>query len=344
MKKRIVLAATLAAVVLAPHAAAGPIADAFERVKESVVVIQTTGVELPPTGGGELVTVGGLGSGVLIDRDGIILTAAHVVQTAETIEVAFANGEVVPGKAYSSEPNADIAVVKLERPPSNPVVAKLGDSDKVKVGEEIFVVGAPLGISYTLTVGHISARRQANSVWGGLSQADLFQTDAAITTGNSGGPMFNLAGEVVGIVSSMISRTGSYEGLGFVVTSNMARRLVLEQRPFWSGLDGFALTGELAQAFNLPQPMGILVQRVTKNSPAERLDLRPGKIRATIEGEPLIIGGDIILAVEGVAVSDEGADDKIRKLIGALSPGATLKLTVLRAGERVELNAVAIEP
>jgi S1-C subfamily serine protease len=344
MRKLVVIAAILAAVASVPHAAAGPISAAFDRVKESVVVIRTTGVDLPPGGSRELVTVGGLGSGVLVDRDGIILTAAHVVQTAETIEVEFADGEVVPGKVYSSEPNADIAVVKLERPPTGGVVAKLGDSDKVTVGEEIFIVGAPLGISYTLTVGHISARRQANSVWGGLSQADLFQTDAAITTGNSGGPMFNLDGEVVGIVSSMISRTGGYEGLGFVVTSNMARVLVLEQRPFWSGLDGFALTGELAQIFNLPQPMGILVQRVTKSSPAARLGLQPGTLRATIEGEPLILGGDIILAVGGIAVSDQGADDRIRKLISTLTPGDNLNVTVLRHGERVELNAVAITP
>jgi S1-C subfamily serine protease len=344
MRKLVVIAAILAAVASVPHAAAGPISAAFDRVKESVVVIRTTGVDLPPGGSRELVAVGGLGSGVLVDRDGIILTAAHVVQTAETIEVEFADGEVVPGKVYSSEPNADIAVVKLERPPTGGVVAKLGDSDKVTVGEEIFIVGAPLGISYTLTVGHISARRQANSVWGGLSQADLFQTDAAITTGNSGGPMFNLDGEVVGIVSSMISRTGGYEGLGFVVTSNMARVLVLEQRPFWSGLDGFALTGERAQIFNLPQPMGILVQRVTKSSPAARLGLQPGTLRATIEGEPLILGGDIILAVGGIAVSDQGADDRIRKLISTLTPGDNLNVTVLRHGERVELNAVAITP
>jgi S1-C subfamily serine protease len=344
MKKLIVVAAILAAVASAPHAAAGPISDAFDRVKESVVVIRTTGVDLEQGAGRELVTVGGLGSGVLIERDGIILTAAHVVQTAETIEVEFADGEVVPGKVYSSEPNADIAVVKLERPPSGAVVAKLGDSDKVAVGDEIFIVGAPLGISYTLTVGHISARRKANSMWGGLSQADLFQTDAAITTGNSGGPMFNLDGEVVGIVSSMISRTGGYEGLGFVVTSNMARVLVLEQRPFWSGLDGYALTGDLARIFNLPQPLGILVQRVVKGSPASRLGLQPGTIRATIEGEPLILGGDIILAIEGIALSDQGADERIRKFINALTPGANLNVTVLRDGERVELNAVPITP
>ena len=339
-----VLAAVVAVVAFAPQTAAGPISDAFERVKASVVVIRTTGVELDQGLGRELVAVGGLGSGVLIDRDGIILTAAHVVQTAETIEVEFADGEVVPGKVYSSEPNADIAVVKLERPPTGAVVAKLGDSDKVAVGDEIFIVGAPLGISYTLTVGHISARRQANSMWGGLSQADLFQTDAAITTGNSGGPMFNLDGEVVGIVSSMISRTGGYEGLGFVVTSNMARVLVLEQRPFWSGLDGYALTGELAQIFNLPQPMGILVQRVTKGSPASRLGLQPGTIQATLEGEPLILGGDIILAVEGVALSDPDAGERIRKFINALTPGSNLHVTILRGGERVELNAVPITP
>ena len=194
-----------------------------------------------------------------------------------------------------------------------------------------------------MTVGHISARRVANQVCGGLSQAELFQTDAAINTGNSGGPMFNIDGEVIGIVSSMISKSGGYEGLGFVVTSNMAKLLVLQQRSMWSGFEGFLLTDMLAQVFNLPQPMGILVQRVAENSPAQRLGLRGGSIRAQIEGQELILGGDIILGVEGIRLNDAAAREKIRRYVAGLTPGEELTVTVLRGGKRVDLTGTPID-
>ena len=342
MRKFGIVAATLVVSCVVAPVWAQSVSDAFDRVKQSVVVIKTTGQDLSQTSSREMVTIGGLGSGVLIDRDGIILTAAHVIQTAETIEVQFADGETIPARVFSSEPYADIAAIKTERPPTGAVVAKLADSDDVTIGEEIFIVGAPLGISYTLTVGHISARREANAIWGGLSKAELFQTDAAINHGNSGGPMFNLDAEVIGIVSSMISMSGGYEGLGFVVTVNMARRLLLEQRPVWSGLEGYALGGELAELFNLPQPMGILVQRVAKNSMASNLGLKAGNIRAQLEGESLILGGDIILAVAGIRVSDPDAPARIRQYVSTLTPGARLELTVLRKGKTIDLSGVPI--
>ena len=333
-----------AAGLTAAPAQAQVLPEVFKRVKDSVVVIRTESRDLSPWPGGEQVSVGGLGSGVLVHPDGIILTAAHVIQTAEKIEVLFSDGATYEARVFSSEPSADIAAIKLTRIPSGRTVAPLADSDKVEVGDEIFVVGAPHGISYTMTVGHISARRIANQVWGGLSQAELFQTDAAINTGNSGGPMFNLDGEVVGIVSSMISRSGSFEGLGFVVTSNMAKLLVLQQRSMWSGMDGFALTGDLARIFNLPQPMGVLVQRVADNSPARRLGLRGGSIRAQIAGQELILGGDIILGVEGIRLADPASVEKIRQYILGLTPGEELTLNVLRGGQQVNLKGKPIDP
>ena len=340
MNRAAAFAAALALSVPTPVGAQS-IAETFEKVRGSVVVIETKQKDLSPLAAGKLVTVEGIGSGVLVDRLGVILTAAHVVQAVEEIKVQFENGDVYAAKVIASEPNADVAAIKLERPPTGVTVAKLGNSDESKVGEQVFIVGAPLGISYTLSVGYIGARRKANQVWGGLSEAELFQTDAVINHGNSGGPMFNLKGEVIGIVSSMISKTGGWEGLGFVVTSNMARRLVLEQRSMWSGFEGYILSDELARAFNLPQSYGILVQRVAENSPAARLGLKGGILRGRIEDEELIMGGDVVLEVLGVPIAPDNRN-RIHSMIDNLVPGERITVTVLRSGQRVELRGVPI--
>lgn len=339
MKRTEIAVSMTVALLLTTPVHAEPVSDVFKRVKDSVVVIGTTQTELPALPGGEATSVGGLGSGVLIDGLGVVLTAAHVVQVAEEIQVEFTNGEVIPAKVQGSVPSADLAVLKLERPPTGAVAARLGDSDRVEVGDQVFVVGAPLGISHTLTVGHISARRTTDKLFGGLFSAEMFQTDAAVNVGNSGGPMFSMSGEVVGIVSHMITKSGSYEGLGFAMTSNMARKVLLERRAFWSGFEGYVLTGALARIFNLPQDIGILVQRVAEGSPASRMGLQPGSVRAEIEGEPIVLGGDVILEVEGVRVSEPDAFQRIRDLMSTFSPGVPIRVTVLRGGRRIELSA-----
>jgi S1-C subfamily serine protease len=144
---------------------------------------------------------------------------------------------------------------------------------------------------------------------------------------------------MIGIVSHIISKSGGFEGLGFVVTSNMARRLLLERRSFWSGLEGHVLSGELAKVFNLPQPVGLLVQRVAARSPAELIGLRPGTIKATIDGQTLTVGGDIILQVQGIPLSAENSYERIQERLGRLAPGAEVTITVLREGRQVELKA-----
>src|SRR5436309_626801 len=163
--------------------------EVFKRVRDAVVVIRTAERDLAPAPGGRMVTVPGLGSGVLISADGQVLTAAHVVQTAEKIQVLTTGGEILGARVASSSPSADVALLQLERPPKKGAVAELEDSDSAEVGDPIFIVGAPLGISYTLTAGHISARRKMQGVYGNFSEAEFFQTDAAINPGNSGGPM-----------------------------------------------------------------------------------------------------------------------------------------------------------
>jgi serine protease Do len=320
------------------------LADVFKRVNPAVVEIHTKEAGLPPVPMGQPVSVAGLGSGVLISPDGKILTAAHVVQTADEIEVEFLTGETLGAKVLSSEPSADVALLQLERQPRAPFVAKIGDSDAVEIGAPVFVVGAPLGASHTLTVGYISARRKPNATFSGLSRAEFFQTDAAINQGNSGGPMFNMQGEVIGIVSHILSHSGGSEGLGFAVTSRVARQL-MEQKSFWSGLNGYTLSGDLAQVFNVPPPgVGLLVQRVAAGSPAERIGLKAGATRASIGEEDLVVGGDIILSVLGISLAEPSALTVIRQKITDLRAGDPVTVTVLRGGKVITLTTTAQAP
>jgi S1-C subfamily serine protease len=265
--------------------------EVFKRVNSAVVVVHTIR-DVIGSPQNQRVSVAELGSGVLISKDGEILTAAHLVQTADTVLVEFSSEDLVAAKVIASDLAADVALLKLNRPPpSGAVAAKLGDSDKTEVGDQIFIVGAPLGISHTLSVGYISGRPRPNLIYSGLALAEFFQTDAAINQGNSGGPMFNMAGEIIGIVSTIISKSGGSEGLGFVATSNMARQLLLEQKSFWTGLSGYFITNDSAKLLNVPPPgVGVLVQYVAKNSPAALMGLRGGTTNATFDGENVIDG------------------------------------------------------
>lgn len=330
------LAAAAVVVLLSQGLPAGAqtVGQTFKRVSPSVVVVRTTESEVNSQ---NLVSVPGVGSGVLISADGKVLTAAHVVHTADEIKVEFLDGTTARATVVASEPEADLALLQLDRAPAAAVVATLGDSDRAEVGDQVFVVGAPYGIGHTLTVGHISARHKPNTIYSGMSLAEFLQTDAAINQGNSGGPMFSMAGQVIGIVSHIISKSGGFEGLGFVVTSNMARRLLLERKSFWSGLDGIVLSGALARALNLPQPVGLLVQRVAHNSPSAITGLRGGTMKATIDGRTMTVGGDIILEVQGIPITGRTSYEQIQERLGRLHPGAQFTVTILRGGSRVEL-------
>jgi len=169
-------------------------------------------------------------------------------------------------------------------------------------------------------------------------QAETFQTDAAINQGNSGGPMFNQRGEVIGIVSYIRSQTGGSVGLGFAVTSNAAVEALIEERFTWSGMSGTVVTGTLAHAMNVPQQSGYLVQKVAASSPAARLGLMPSKIPAIIGDQELLIGGDIILAIEGIEITPDVMGD-MRKKLPRLKRGEIVTLTILRAGKVFKLSA-----
>jgi len=319
------------------NARAESLRNVFKKVDGSVIVIQTNHKDVVAGPDKKLTSMPGMGSGVLIAADGKVMTAAHLVQTADEIAALFQGGELIKARIISSDPAADIALLQLEKVPSGVEIATLGDSDAIEIGDEVFVVGAPLGLGHTLSVGHISARHKPNTMYG-ATRAEFFQTDAAINVGNSGGPMFNMSGEVIGIVSHILSKSGGSEGLGFVVTSDMAKRLLMEKHPFWSGVEGFLLNGNMARVFNIPQPAGILVQRVSARSPAAMIGLRPGVVTAVFDGQPLVVGGDIVLEVLGVPIVPDGASySVIRERLGKLRSGDEVKMLVLRGGEKTEL-------
>jgi S1-C subfamily serine protease len=333
------LAAVLAGIALlqCPGLAdAQTLGDVFRLVNPSVVVIRAKGSDVEGAGG--LTRFTETGSGVLVSADGKIMTAAHVVHSMDEINVEFLGGETVPARVVSSEPAADLSLLQLQRVPAGARVARLADSDRVRVGDPVFIVGAPYGLSHSMSAGWISARWPANSVYRAMPLAEFLQTDATINTGNSGGPMFDMAGEVIGVVSHNISKSGGSEGLGFVVTINTAKRLLLERPSFWSGLEGQLISGPVAQILNLPQPTGYLVKSVARGSAGAAVGLRGGTVLATIMGEQLVVGGDIILKVHGVPVGDVSDHRRVRDLMDTIPPGGEFTMTVLRLGQVVELK------
>ena len=314
--------------------------DLFQKASRSVVVVRTVEKTLSAEPGKGLVSAGGLGSGTIISSDGTILTASHVVQTADKVAVVLQDGRSFMARVVASAPRADVALLKMESPPADLAPARLGNSDSLLTGDQIAVVGAPYGLSYTFTVGHVSGRHRAKETISGIPM-EFIQTDASINQGNSGGPMFNMAGEVVGVVSYILSQSGGFEGLGFAVSSNVAEKLLIRTGgSFWTGVEGFVLTGELARALNVPQSTGILIQRVADGSPGAALGLRAGTVLTTIQEQKLLLGGDIVLEIGAIKVSEEaGMEDRIEQYLRSVGPGRPLTVKVLRSGSITTLTA-----
>ena len=336
MKK--LLAVILAAAVLpvfAPAAQAQNLNEVFRKANPSVVVIRAKGRDVSSAG---VTRFSETGSGVLVSADGKVMTAAHVVNAMDEITVEALGGEPVSAKIIASEPAADLSLLQLERVPPSMRAARMADSSTVRVGDQVIVIGAPYGLSHSMSAGWISARWLPNTVYKRMPLAEFFQTTATINTGNSGGPMFNMAAEVIGIVSHNISKSGGSEGLGFVVTINTAKKLMLERKSFWSGIDGTMLTGDLAAIFNVPEPSGFLVKTVAQGSSAWDMGVLGGDKIATIGGQQIAVGGDIILSVDGIAVGSADNIEKIRNRLAAEPPGSPFKMKVLRAGKVIELT------
>jgi len=338
MKKFLLVALAATFVLQIP---AQDLADLFDEVKNSVVTIYTA--ETVNTGAGDPRTFTssmGLGSGVLIRND-MVLTAAHVVGNAEEIMVQLFDGQAVPAKTVRISKTADVAVIQLLKPLKNPQLATMGVSDDTRIGEEVFVIGAPMGLTYSLSRGVISGRHsEENKTFEG-EILEFFQTDAAINTGNSGGPMFNYRGEVIGIVSSILSRSGGFEGIGFAATSEIAQTLLSSKGSKYFGIDAVLLPQELAVILNVPQRSGWLVQHVVKNSPAGVSGIQGGFRKVIIEEQEILLGGDIILSVDDIVVENMDSVLKIFNHLEEAGSTARHKITVFRGGERVDLYWVA---
>lgn len=310
----------------------------FQQVNPTVVVIHTEDKNINHQYASKKSNKKDVGSGVVISSDGKIMTASHLVHSADTIEVEFLSGERINARVLSSVPHADVALIQLNHLPKKLQVAPLGDSDKVLVGDDIFVVGAPYGYSHTVSKGIVSARYKPGDLNSELKMSELLQTDAAINQGNSGGPMFNEEGEVIAIVSHIISRSGGNEGLGFAVTSNTSKKLLLEDKPVWSGLDGIIISN-LAGILNVPQPAAYLVQHVAQNSIADRMGIQGGSIPTKIYDTQFLLGGDIILEMLGVTIENNPATFKrIRDKLASVNLGDEISVKVLRAGKVISLS------
>ena len=261
-----------------------------------------------------------LGSGVIVDASGIVLTNAHVVERATEIEVAPADGKKHKAKVMGADRKTDLAVLKLTGGGPYPA-ANLGDSDRVRVGDWVLAIGSPFGLQQTVTAGIISAK--GRSIGQGPFD-DFLQTDAAINPGNSGGPLVNMSGEVVGINSAILSRTGGNVGIGFSIPVNMAKRIYTELAAKgkvtrgWLGVSIQPLTADLAKSFGLKEPNGVLISDVVSDSPAAQAG---------------VASGDIIIEFDRKKVD---SPQELQKVVAATAPGRAVPLKVWRdKGEKM---------
>lgn len=258
----------------------------------------------------------GLGSGVIVDRNGYILTNNHVIKGADEIKVSLSDKREFKGKVIGADQKTDLAVIKIEA--GNLPVVRLGDSDNLKIGETVFAIGNPFGLAQTVTAGIVSATGRANV--GIADYEDFIQTDAAINPGNSGGALVNVKGELIGINTAIFSTSGGYQGIGFAIPSNMAKHVMeslIKQGKVirgWLGVSIQPLTDDLVKQFNLKDGSGVLIGDVVDDSPAERAGIRRGDVVTEFNGKP----------VKEVR--------QFRKMVADSPPGKSVKVRLIRDG------------
>ncbi len=311
------------------------LASLYKQINSSVVVINVIGIEQQSRGENiEFSQSESQGSGVLISDKGVIWTAAHVVDVAEEVSVEFLDGDVYKAEVITSNAMADVALIQIIGPfqLKDKSVAKIGDSDKVDIGEEVFVLGAPHGFKQSLSKGILSGRFFPDNLSNNFVEVEFLQTDAAINPGNSGGPMFNMKGEVIGIASRIYTNSGGFEGIGFAISSNVTKRLLMDEPTIWAGMESVLLSGNLARALNVPQEAGLLITKLSSKGAVSSLGLQGGYIPAIIEGEELLIGGDIILEISDIPIRDTNSLFEIRKKLLGISKGTSIGIKILRNG------------
>ncbi len=274
----------------------------------------------------------GMGSGIIIDNKGHVLTNFHVVRDVDTIRIVLADKRAFDAKPVGNDPKTDVAIIQIKgKVPSDLPVATLGDSDALLVGDLVLAVGAPFGLTKTVTSGIISATGRANV--GIADFEDFLQTDAAINPGNSGGPLVNMRGEVVGMNTAIATSVGQYSGVGFSIPINMVKKILpvlVKGGTVTRGMLGIAIqdiTPDLAKQFRVPAPpsggeyKGALIAQVNPGSPAEKAGLRPG---------------DVVVAFQGKPVEDT---QNLRNLVAESAPGSKVELTIIRDGKEQKLSA-----
>jgi 2-alkenal reductase len=327
---------------LASQAISGGLSDLYQQVNPGVVSLRVT------TADG-----GALGSGFVVDKQGHIVTNLHVVTGATSLEVDFPSGQLAHGTVIAEDPDSDLAVIKVDVSEDELVPLPLGDSSTLLVGVPVVAIGNPFGLSSTMTLGIISGlgrtldSERASPGGGVFSAADLIQTDAAVNPGNSGGPLLNLQGQVIGvnraIRSTSVTTSGDVvnSGVGFAISVNVVRRVLpslIEKGAYdypYIGITGMSEIHLAEQeALGLPQSTGVYVQEVTSGSPAEKAGLRAGSRSTSITG--LLAGGDLIIAVNGAPLNN--FSELLSYLVLNTSPGDTVMLSLLRDGQQKEVS------
>jgi S1-C subfamily serine protease len=280
------------------------------------------------------------GSGFLIDDNGQILTNAHVVEGAKNVEVQLGNGDPQSAEIVGTDPSTDVALLKVDNTDGvSPL--PLGESDEVHVGDPVVAIGNPFGLDRTVTSGIVSALQRQIQAPNGFSISDVIQTDAPINPGNSGGPLIDGDGKVIGINSQIESQSGGNEGVGFAVPIKTAIDVVNqlqsggEIRHAYLGISGADITPEVARALNLPVDQGVLVEQVLGNGPADDAGIKGPTGEATVAGQTIPIGGDIITKIDGKAVT--GMDDLI-SVVNEHKPGDEITLTVWSNGQQKDVT------
>jgi S1-C subfamily serine protease len=299
----------------------------FNSVDQSAVYIRAYG-----TGGSQ-------GSGFVYNEEGYIVTNAHVVEDADRVEVGFIDGSTRRARIVGTDPYTDLAVLKVSKSGLEPL--ELADSSDVKVGQKAVAIGNPFGLRSSMTSGIISQKGRSLRTQGGFSTPNVLQTDAAINPGNSGGPLMNLRGEVVGVNTAIETNTGTFSGVGFAIPSNTVSNVVPsliedgDHNHPWLGVSGVDVSPEIADRMSLENTTGFLVVDVVEDSPAARAGLRAGNRTEQINGNPVRLGGDVIVAINGDEM--RGINDILLYLSRQTEVDQEVNVTVIRDGEKVDV-------
>jgi putative serine protease PepD len=294
----------------------------------------------------EAVPVEGAGSGFVIDKRGYILTNFHVVQDAQSIEVVLGDQSRYPAKFIGADQRNDVALVKIDPAGKNLAVLPLGDSSAIQVGQKVLAIGNPFGFQSTLTTGVVSALGRTVQTSETTFIDEAIQTDAAINRGNSGGPLINSHGEVIGINSAIYTPSGTTAGIGFAIPVNTAKSIANDlindgrvHRAF-IGVETIPVGGYLSQALDMPVQEGLLVETVTRGGPAAIAGIKGGDQVAQAGMRRIMIGGDVIVSIDVQPVSNQF---DINKILNRRRPGDTVPVTLYRGGKKIDVQVKLAE-